>query len=53
MRRANIELQNENYLQKQSIKKIIEMDYVGMRCMFEDDQRIWKATNLAAYIFFI
>lgn len=29
------------------------MDYVGLRCMFEDDQRIWKATNLAAYVFFI
>lgn len=53
MRLANIELQNEKFLQRESIKKIIEMDYVEVRCMFQDDQRVWKATNLASYIFFI
>jgi len=53
MRKANIELQNENYLTKESIKKILQMEYIILQCSFEGDQRIWKASQLSSYMFFI
>jgi hypothetical protein len=53
MQKANIELQNENYLTKDSVKKILQMEYLRLHCSFEGDQRIWKASSLSSYVFYI
>lgn len=29
------------------------MEYLTMHCMFEGDQRIWKASNLSSYVFYM
>ena len=29
------------------------MEYLTLHCTFEGDQRIWKASNLSSYVFFI
>lgn len=29
------------------------MEYLTLHCMFDGDQRIWKATNLSSYIFYM
>jgi hypothetical protein len=34
MQKANIELQNENYLTKDSVKKILQMEYLRLHCSF-------------------